>query len=243
NSIKDAKSLLQAIEKRFGGNAATKKTQRNLLKKQYEIFTTSSSKVLDQTFDMLQKLISQLEIHGETISQKDVNQKFLRSLSPECTTHTIVWRNKPEIDTLSFTSCTNEAVNTAHGVTIASTQPTAINSTTIDNLSDAVICAFFASQPNSPQLDNVDLQQINPDDLEEVDLRWQRAMLTMRARRFLKNTGRKLNVNGTETIGAPRNQENRNRESTRSSVLVETTTSNALISCDGLGDYDWIDQA
>ncbi|GJU78850.1 retrovirus-related pol polyprotein from transposon TNT 1-94 [Tanacetum coccineum] len=57
NSIKDAKSLLQAIEKRFGGNAATKKTQRNLLKQQYENFTASSSEVLDQTFDRLQKLI------------------------------------------------------------------------------------------------------------------------------------------------------------------------------------------
>ncbi|GJS77039.1 hypothetical protein Tco_0726920 [Tanacetum coccineum] len=68
NSIKDAKSLLQAIKKRFGGNAATKKTQRNLLKQQYENFTASSSEVLDQIFDRLQKLISQLEIHGETIS-------------------------------------------------------------------------------------------------------------------------------------------------------------------------------
>ncbi|GJY00187.1 hypothetical protein Tco_0357205 [Tanacetum coccineum] len=98
-----------------------------------------------------------------------------------------------------------------------------------------------------------------------MDLRWQMAMLTMRARRFLKNTGRKFFVNGTETIGfdkskvegynyhkrghfarecrAPRNQENRNKKSTRRSVLVETTTSNALISCDGLGDYDWSDQA
>ncbi|GJU92808.1 ribonuclease H-like domain-containing protein [Tanacetum coccineum] len=71
NSIKDAKSLLQAVEKRFGGNAATKKTQRNLLKQQYENFTASSSEVLDQTFDRLQKLISQLEIHGESISQED----------------------------------------------------------------------------------------------------------------------------------------------------------------------------
>ncbi|GJY01931.1 hypothetical protein Tco_0360083 [Tanacetum coccineum] len=53
NSIKDAKSLLQAVKKRFGGNAATKKTQRNLLKQQYENFTTSSSEVLDQTFDRL----------------------------------------------------------------------------------------------------------------------------------------------------------------------------------------------
>ncbi|GJT25119.1 ribonuclease H-like domain-containing protein [Tanacetum coccineum] len=298
NSIKDAKSLLQAVEKRFGGNAATKKTQRNLLKQQYENFTASSSEVLDQTFDRLQKLISQLEIHGESISQEDVNQKFLRSLSPEWNTHTIVWRNKPEIDTLSLddlynnlkiyepevkgtsssstntqnvafvssnsTSSTNGAVNTAHGATTASTQATAVNSTTIDNLSDAVICAFFASQPNSPQLDNEDLQQIHPDDLEEMDLRWQMAMLTMRARRFLKNTGRKLTVNGNETIGfdkskvecynchkrghfarecrAPRNQENRNRENTRRVVPVETTTSNALVSCDGSG-YDWSDQA
>ncbi|GJZ10357.1 hypothetical protein Tco_0545116 [Tanacetum coccineum] len=78
NSIKFAKSLLQAIEKRFGGNAATKKTQRNLLKQQYENFTASSSEVLDQTFDRLQKLISQLQIHGESISQEYVNQKFLR---------------------------------------------------------------------------------------------------------------------------------------------------------------------
>ncbi|GKD04567.1 ribonuclease H-like domain-containing protein [Tanacetum coccineum] len=161
-------------------------------------------------------------------------------------------------------SSTNGVVNTAHDAITASTQVTAVNSTTIDNLSDAIICAFFANQPNSPQLDNEDLQQIHPDDLEEMDLRWQMAMLTMRARRFLKNTGRKFFVNGTETIGfykskvecynchkrghfarecrARRNQENKNKEYTRS-VPVETTTSNALISCDGLGDYDLSDQA
>ncbi|GKB50190.1 hypothetical protein Tco_0900943, partial [Tanacetum coccineum] len=64
-------------------------------------------------------------------------------------------------------SSTNGAVNTALGATTANTQATAVNSTTIDNFSDVVICAFFASQPNSPQLDNEDLQQINLDDLEE----------------------------------------------------------------------------
>ncbi|GKA28909.1 hypothetical protein Tco_0715154 [Tanacetum coccineum] len=53
NSIKDAKKLLEAIEKRFGGNAVTKKTQRNLLKHQYENFTASSLDILDQTFDRL----------------------------------------------------------------------------------------------------------------------------------------------------------------------------------------------
>nr|GEW25353.1 ribonuclease H-like domain-containing protein [Tanacetum cinerariifolium] len=53
NFIKESKSLLHAIEKRFGGNAATKKIQRNLLKQQYENFTASSSEVLDQTSDRL----------------------------------------------------------------------------------------------------------------------------------------------------------------------------------------------
>ncbi|GJV76413.1 hypothetical protein Tco_1507997 [Tanacetum coccineum] len=62
NSIKDSKSLLHAIEKRFRGNAATKKTQRNLLKQQYENFTASSSEVLDQTFDRLLKISSLIEI-------------------------------------------------------------------------------------------------------------------------------------------------------------------------------------
>ncbi|GJQ89617.1 hypothetical protein Tco_0000756 [Tanacetum coccineum] len=77
-----------------------------------------------------------------------------------------------------------------------------LNSQPFDNLSDDVICAFFASKPNSLQLDNEDLQQINHDDLEETDLRWQMAMLAMRARRFLKNTGRNLTVNGLESVEA-----------------------------------------
>ncbi|GJS76480.1 hypothetical protein Tco_0726361 [Tanacetum coccineum] len=83
NFIKDAKLLLEAVEKRFGRNAATKKTQRNLLKQQYENFTAPSSEMLDQTFDRLQKLVSQLELLDEKLSQEDVNQKLLRSLSPE----------------------------------------------------------------------------------------------------------------------------------------------------------------
>ncbi|GKG22256.1 hypothetical protein Tco_0387559, partial [Tanacetum coccineum] len=69
------------------------------------------------------------------------------------------------------------------------------------SLSDVVIYSFFASKSNSSQLDNEDLKKIDPDDLEEIDLKWQMAMLTMRARRFLKKTGRNLGVNGTDTIG------------------------------------------
>ncbi|GKE28835.1 hypothetical protein Tco_1444219 [Tanacetum coccineum] len=99
---KDAKKLLEAVEKRFGGNAATRKTQRNLLKNQYENFTDPSSEMLNQTYDRLQKLVSQLEILDEKLSQEDVNQKLLRSLSPEWNTHAVVWRNKANLDTMSM---------------------------------------------------------------------------------------------------------------------------------------------
>nr|GEV72314.1 ribonuclease H-like domain-containing protein [Tanacetum cinerariifolium] len=112
------------------------------------------------------------------------------------------------------------------------------------------------SQPSSPQLVNEDLEQIHPDNLEEMNLKWKMAMLTMRARRFLKNTGRKLNLNENEIVAfdktkvkcynchkrghfvkecrAPKAQDNRNMESTKRNVPVKTTNSTALVSCDGL---------
>nr|GEV30091.1 hypothetical protein [Tanacetum cinerariifolium] len=158
-----------------------------------------------------------------------------------------------------------QADNTAHGVSTPSTQVNAAYYTNTDNLSNDVIYSFFVSQPNSPQLVHEDLEQIHPDDIKEIDLGWQMAMLTMRARRFLKNTRKKLTVNGNETVGfdkskvecynchkrghfarecrALRNQNNKNKESSRRSVPMETSTSIALVSCDGLGGYDWSDQA
>ncbi|GJY33784.1 hypothetical protein Tco_0418253 [Tanacetum coccineum] len=139
NSIKDAKSLLQAIEKRFGENAATKKTQRNLLKQRYENFTASRSEVLDQTFDRLQKLISQLEIHGETISQEDVNQKFLRKIKGTSSSSSSTNTQNIAFVSSNSISSTNGAVKTAHDATTANTQAIVVNSTTIDNLSDVII--------------------------------------------------------------------------------------------------------
>nr|GEZ59481.1 hypothetical protein [Tanacetum cinerariifolium] len=183
-TTEDAKKLLEAVKKRFGGNAATKKTQRNLLNQQYVNFIALSSDMLDQTFDRLHKLVSQLKILEEKLSQEDDNQKLLRSLSPEWNTHVVVWRNKADLDTMSMDDLYNNLkmyepevkgmsslINTAHEVFTASTQVNATYSTNIDNLSDVVICSFFASQPNSPQLVHEDLKQIHLDDMEEMDLR------------------------------------------------------------------------
>ncbi|GJR41947.1 hypothetical protein Tco_1310050 [Tanacetum coccineum] len=92
------------------------------------------------------------------------------------------------------TNSTNEAVNTTHGVSTASTQVNAANFTNIDNLSDAIICPFFASQPN-------------------------RSLLLMAMRLLVL-----INPKWSATTA------------TRGDILL------ALVSCDGIGGYDWSDQ-
>ncbi|GJV94827.1 hypothetical protein Tco_1546404 [Tanacetum coccineum] len=79
----DAKIMFAAIKTRFGGNEATKKTQKTLLKQQYENFSASSTESLDSIFNRLQKIVSRLAILGVVISQENLNSKFLSSLPPE----------------------------------------------------------------------------------------------------------------------------------------------------------------
>ncbi|GKC84794.1 hypothetical protein Tco_1140511 [Tanacetum coccineum] len=99
NQYKNAKTLFTAIQTRFGDNEAIKKT---LLKKMYENFSAPSIESLDSIFNRLKKIVSQLAILGEIISQEDLNLKFLRSLSSEWNTYIMVWRNKSDLDTISF---------------------------------------------------------------------------------------------------------------------------------------------
>ncbi|GJX49800.1 ribonuclease H-like domain-containing protein [Tanacetum coccineum] len=201
HGIKDAKTLWEAIKARFGGNKESKKMQKTILKQQYENFATSRSERLDKTYDRFQKLISQLEIYGEVISQEDANLKLLKSLPSAWNNIALIMRNKSDLDTLSMddlynnlkvyeseikvqsssslnsqnvafvssenTSSTNEAVNTAHEVSTASSQGQASSLTYVDD----VMFSFFANQSNSLQLDNEDLEHIDTDDriINEMD--------------------------------------------------------------------------
>nr|GEZ59680.1 ribonuclease H-like domain-containing protein [Tanacetum cinerariifolium] len=212
NSHKDAKTLMEAIEKRFGGNIETKKVQKTLLKQHYKNFTGSSSESLDQIHDMLQKLVSQLEIHEVSLSQEYVNPKFLRSLPFEWKTHTLIWRNKADLEEQSLDDLLNSLkIYKAEVKHFSSTGTTTQNlafvsssntDSTTDSVSAAVsvsaICAKLpvSSLPNVDSLSNA----IDVDDLKEMDLRWQMAMLTMQARRFLQKTGRNLGANGPTSM-------------------------------------------
>nr|GEY51229.1 ribonuclease H-like domain-containing protein [Tanacetum cinerariifolium] len=86
----------------FGGNEATKKTQKTLLKQLYENFSATSTESLDSIFNRLQKLVSQLVVLGVFFSQEDLNLKFLKSLPSGWNIHVVVWRNKSDLDTMSL---------------------------------------------------------------------------------------------------------------------------------------------
>ncbi|GJV38192.1 ribonuclease H-like domain-containing protein [Tanacetum coccineum] len=143
--------------------------------------------------------ISQLEIHGEVISQEDANLKLLRSLPSAWNNIALIMRNKSDQDTLSM-----------------------------DDLY------------NNMKLDYEDLEQINVDDLEEMDLKWQVAMLTM-TKVESYNCYRRGHF--ARECRALRNQGNRNRDAPRRNAPVDTSTTNALVVQDGIGGYDWSFQA
>nr|GEU37631.1 putative ribonuclease H-like domain-containing protein [Tanacetum cinerariifolium] len=168
---------------------------------------------LDQIHDRLQKLVSQLEIHGVSLSQEDVNLKFLRTLPYEWKIHTLIWRNKADLEEQSLDDLFNNLkiyetkVKKSSSTGTASQNLAFVSSSHTDSTTDSVsvdanvsaICVklHVSSLPNVDSLSNA----IDVDDLEEMDLRWQMAMLTMWARRFLQKTGRNLGANGPKSMG------------------------------------------
>ncbi|GKA51337.1 hypothetical protein Tco_0744533 [Tanacetum coccineum] len=162
--------------------------------------------------------LSLLEVHGAAISNEDANQKFLRALPSSWNNVALIMRNKDE-----DTSNSNE-VNTTNDVSTASghnSQGQASSSSYTDDL----MFSFFANQSNSPQPDDEDLEQIDHDDLEEMDLKWQVAMLSMRVNRFYKKTRRKLIFNGKEPVGSDTKFPSSYRELHASTITPPSNTS------------------
>nr|GEU98817.1 putative ribonuclease H-like domain-containing protein [Tanacetum cinerariifolium] len=187
---------LKAREKCFGGNTKTKKVQKTLLKQQFENFTGSSSENLDQIHDRLQKLThtliwrnkADLEEHSLDDlfnSLKIYEAKVKHPSSPVNPTQNLAFVSS------SNTDSTTDSVSAATSVSAVCAKLHVSSHPNTDSLSNAVIFSFFSSQSTSPQLDNEDLKQIDVDDLEEMGLRWQMAMLTIKARRdiFLGSVG------------------------------------------------------
>ncbi|GJS43341.1 hypothetical protein Tco_0568384 [Tanacetum coccineum] len=170
HKMTDAKEMWNAIKSRFGGNDESKKMQKYILKQQFEGFTVSNTDGIHKGYERFQSLLSQLEIHGAGVSTEDANQKFLRSLPSAWLQVSLIMRNKPGMDSLSFDDLYN-------------------NLRVFENDHEQTSSySLLASQSSCPQLDHEDLDQVDEYDLEEMDLKWQVEMISMRIKKFYKKT-------------------------------------------------------
>nr|GEX45922.1 putative reverse transcriptase, RNA-dependent DNA polymerase [Tanacetum cinerariifolium] len=220
----------------FGGNEATKKTKKNLLKQQYGNFKAEGSETLEQTFNRLQVIVGQLQFMDVEIEQDDLNQEFVTSLAPEWLMHIIVWRNRSDLDTMSLDDLYNHLKLYESEVQKKPKQ----NSQNM---------AFISSAKHSSRNEDGNTASV-PTSSTNVPT----------ANKFWKMTGKKLSIQGSDVAGfdklkvecfnchkmghfareckAPRSQDKVRRDNFRQGFKAEEQAPKALMGIDGVG-WDW----
>ncbi|GJX36468.1 ribonuclease H-like domain-containing protein, partial [Tanacetum coccineum] len=242
HNVPDAKSLWAAIKARFTGNQESKKMQKN-------------------------KLTSQLEIHG--------NQKFLRSLPPAWHQIALIMMNKPDIDEIDIDDLYNNlrvyedemkksstsSSNTQNLAFISSEKSISTNPVNTISGDYGIYTAAGIGTPSQASTTPC-AHDIDGDDLEELDLRWQVVMLAVRVKKFIQRTRRNMDFKDKRPVTLDmskiecynchqkghfardcrtgRNQGRRpNGDNGRTTQPSNDSSSQALVAQDGLGGYDW----
>ncbi|GJS78210.1 hypothetical protein Tco_0728091 [Tanacetum coccineum] len=248
----DAQSMFAAIKARFGGNEATKKTQKALLKQQYENFNASSSESLDSIFNRLQKLVSRLAILGVVTPPEDLNVKFLRSLPSEWDTHVVVWMNKPDFDTMGLDDLYNNFKSVEQKVkrsTGANNDDKRLELLTISGCKQLLII-INTVYPDVRNGSKVEYGTTKHEGKKVLSENWKEDSYIdwKQSDGYDKIQGRMFQCHKMEHFArecrAPRSKDNRNwnQGSSSKAVRIEYASEKAMCAIDGDG-FDWSDMA
>nr|GEW41761.1 ribonuclease H-like domain-containing protein [Tanacetum cinerariifolium] len=177
----------------------------------------------------LDDLYNHLKFMNVEIEQDDLNQKFLISLALEWLMHTIVWRNRSDLDTMSLDDLYNH-LKVYESEVQKKTEPHSQNMAFISSAKhstrneDGNTACVPTASTNVPTAS----ASIDEDDIEEMDIKWNMALLSMRADKFLKKTRKKISIQGSDVAGFDKSKETK----------AEEQAPKALMAIDRVG-WDW----
>ncbi|GJU97170.1 hypothetical protein Tco_1326441 [Tanacetum coccineum] len=215
----NAKTLWTAIKARFGGNEASKKMQKNLLKQQFETFTIGSREELDSAYERFQNILSMLELYDAKVSLEDANLKFLRSLPSVWHVVATMIRGQPGLDELEFDDLYNNLKVYEHELKGVSSSSQNI--------------AFLSTEVKGSTLKQ---STADPANIPKGYTQAASSKDSARIRKFDEETGRPIDLSKPK-IGD--NFDKANGRNEKRIVAIEDSNSKALVATDNNEDIDW----
>nr|GEW17963.1 hypothetical protein [Tanacetum cinerariifolium] len=254
NNVKGRITLLLSLPDKHQLRFIQYKTAQELWAAILKTFGAEGSETLEQTFNRLQRNKGDLD----TMSLDDL-YKHLKVYESE-----VQKKSEPNSQNMAFISLAkhnngNKEVNIANGSIASINVSTASANIEVASISQDTTCAYIASQSSGSQIKFEDINQIDEDDIKDMDIKWNMALLSMRADRFWKKTGKKISIQGTDVAGfdkskvecfnyhkmgyfarecrAPKSQDRGRRDNYKQGSKVEEQAPKALMATDG--DLSW----
>nr|GEX87990.1 ribonuclease H-like domain-containing protein [Tanacetum cinerariifolium] len=205
----DTKDIWNAVKARFGGNAESKKIRKSMLKQEFSEFRIGEVEGLHKGYDRMHKILSQLNQLKAKPEDEDINLKFLRALPSSWSQVALTLKTKGGLELLSFDDLYYKLktleVDVQGYTTFSSSQSTGPSHSAFTgsyrsgNVIKYVLQSFVADTEPGQQLAFEDFEQIEKLDLEDMDLKWQMAMLSVRVYKFKQKAGRKIDFDNKES--------------------------------------------
>ncbi|GJW18209.1 hypothetical protein Tco_0025645 [Tanacetum coccineum] len=238
----DARDIWNAVKARFGGNAESKKMRKSMLKQEFSEFRISEAEGLHKGYDRMQKILSQLNQLKAKPEDEDINLKFLRALPSSWSQVALTLKTKGGLELLSFddlyyklktlevdikgysTFSSSQSAGPSHSAFVSTTSASKkMSYADSPSYSSSTYIAPSNSKTGPEQLAYEDFEQIEKMDLEEMDLKWQMAMLSVRVYKFEQKAGRKIDFDKKESARFNKKKEiGKKEEDSKALITVDT---------------------